>query len=305
MKNNFFNKLRKVFIFGLLLIIAVCVLIGCGTLSGGEGGDTGAGDYGTLTITGIPAEYAGKFLAFSFDMQRNAPVRIIASGRDPRPFLASVENALINNGEVKLLLFQERPFIGGYTGYTGSDTISVQLVISNTKMRSTETNEPDFIFESVKFENGVANMEWDDGFKINSVVTVTGIPPEYNNRDIVIGIGFSQSTQDLESGHYLMRGGSTTNSGGIIVSGTVRNGAITTRIYPRSNGRYMQYTFTGTKDIMVLLDNGKERPKDLVGGLLSSISIVGNDPFTDYFLFASSSITDGKVTLDFRRGVRK
>ena len=77
--------------------------------------------------------------------------------------------------------------------------------------------------------------------------------------------------------------------------GTVKNGAMTTRVYG-SNGKYINYTFTGTKDIMVLLDNGKS------GGPLY---VSGRDPAKDYFLFASSTVTDGKIALDFRRGVKK
>ena len=178
MKNKLFKKLLTT---GLPLALAACIFSGCASSDGGKSVEPP----GTLTITGIPAEYEGKFVSFSFDMQNIAPVQIVASGKDPRALLARVEGAVIKDGEARLLLFVQR-IIGGYTSYSGSDTFPVQLGIRDTAQslqmpqEAGSVYEADFIFESVTFDKGAANMEWDKGFKVGSRVTQTLAPSPFS-----------------------------------------------------------------------------------------------------------------------------
>ena len=79
-------------------------------------------------------------------------------------------------------------------------------------------------------------------------------------------------------------------------SATVTNGVMTYKVYPqKEGGKYISYTFTGTKDIAVLLENGKQ------GQVVSSTASLSTD--IDYFLFKDVQITNGKAALDFRRSV--
>jgi hypothetical protein len=258
-------------IIGLPLVLAVCIFIGCAS----TGSTEGSAEPGTLTITGIPAEYEGKFVSFSPSMRIDASSTDLRGGAFGTP--KEKKGALIKNGEAKLLLFADKPFVGK-TSYTGSETIPVQLCVRDTDAYIYE--DYDFVFESVVFENGMAEAKWDNVFKSGSI-TITGIPDDYKDREIDIFIGsptFIAGERNIGGAGY-----------------TVKNPAITIKIPPKQNNKYESYTFTGTKDIMVALDNGKQK----------SSLVIGRDPSKDFFLFKAAQITDGKAVLDFRRGAKQ
>ena len=176
--------MKKLFIIGLPLVLAACVFIGCATLG------VGGGDPGTLTITGIPEEFNGKFVSFPQRVGRSTKDNeFIASAEDPRGLMGKIEGAVITNGEARLLIFRDAPM--GLAPYTGSNTMRVEFCVRDTadSLQERESSllivdkEPDFIFNSVTFENGSATVKWDDVFEVGSI-TITGLP--YNTGSVTI-----------------------------------------------------------------------------------------------------------------------
>jgi len=273
MKIKLFKKLLTI---GLPLVVAVCIFIGCATTSGGEENV----EPGTLTITGIPAEYAGKFV----HMNR---LSVSVTGNDGKKSNIDViaQDTAVKNGEVKLPLYV-KPLISipfsKPKGYAGSDTSTIEISFRNSASSDGGYyDEPDGVFESVTFKSGVAEAKWEDAAKAG-YLTITGIPAQYNDRGAQIFIG------------WVPPGTSKTPQGRWLSSNTVKDGAIIRKIYPKEKqgDNYESYNFTGTKDIMVAIGNGKEGPL---------ISVIGSDPSYDYFLFKDAQITNGKITLDLRR----
>ena len=267
MKNKLFKKL---FTIGLALVVIVCIFSGCPTTGGGKE----IVEPGTLTITGIPAEYAGKSVHVK-------ELRIPVTNADGKKSNITVtfKDTAVKNGEVKLLIYI-KPIIdipfSKPDGYAGSDTVTVEISF----LDSATGYGTDAVFESVTFKNGVADVKWEDAFKAG-YLTVIGIPEQYNNRSAEIFIGWVPPTSM-----------SNTPQGKQLSYNSVINGTIICKIYPKEGNKYESYTFTGTKDIMVAILNGKERPM---------VSVIPFDTSYDYFLFKDAQITNGKVNLDLRR----
>jgi hypothetical protein len=269
---------NKLFTIGLPLAMAVSIFIGCASMGGGETAPSG-----TLAITGIPAESEGKFVRMAGGEFR---IQVTNDEGKKSNVTVTVQDSDVKNGEVKLPLYIKEviamPF-GKPKGYAGSDTVSaVEIGFYSTP--GDGSRGTDAAFESVTFKDGAAVMQWNDAAKAGRI-TVTGIPAEYNGREAKIYMGWNR--QNPNSGEEWMS------------NLIVMNGSITGKCFPveRVNSRVqenknMSYTFTGTKDIAVIIDNGKE----------SSFLTIGLDSSKDYFLFKNVQITNGKADFDFRRG---
>jgi len=264
------NKLfKKLFTIGLALVVIVCIFSGCPTTGGGKE----IVEPGTLTITGIPAEYAGKSVHVK-------ELRIPVTNADGKKSNITVtfKDTAVKNGEVKLLIYI-KPIIdipfSKPDGYAGSDTVTVEISF----LDSATGYGTDAVFESVAIKNGMADVKWEDAFKAG-YITITGIPEQYNDRDTEIFIGWVTPSTSKGSPQ------------GRELNGKVIKGTIICKIYPKEGNKYESYAFTGTKDIMVAILNGKERPM---------VSVIPFDTSYDYFLFKDAQITNGKVNLDLRR----
>jgi hypothetical protein len=236
---------------------------------------------GTLTITGIPAEYEGKLVSWNV-------FRISVTNNQGKKSDITVEDTAVKNGEVKLLIYYAKSLLSNPfskpDGYAGNDTVpAIEIRFYSTS--GGLSMGTDAVFESVTFENGVAAVQWNNAAKAG-YITVTDIPAEYNGREAEIDIGWKglSATAVVDTPLRNL---------------TVSNGTITGKIYPKEGDKYISYTFTGAKDIMVHLGNGKERTSAL------SFITIGLSPYQDHFLFKNVQITNGKADIDFRRGVKQ
>jgi hypothetical protein len=248
-------KMSKSLFAVVSAFLALYVLIGCATTSSGE-------PLGSLTITGVPAEYEGK----------NAGVVLYTV---PKPKTQGGMNVAysggvtpITNGEVKLPLYKQ-----GFGKGPGSDNLDVYLKIyeSETQLRGS----PDFIFQRVQFENGMAEINWDDPIKAGSI-TITGIPADYPSNDVAIYIGYAGSTRVVPV--EVPKGSSGFYSGDTVTVSVLR--------VNDDEGNYHSYAETGTADIML------------------ADSEVGIDSNNRY-LFKAVQITNGKATIDFASGIKQ
>jgi hypothetical protein len=279
------ERLMKTFtkFLGIIAGVAVIGSVLAGCASSADSLEVGA-DWGSLTITGIPAEFEGKF-AIS-DMlsipNRNAAVSLGGSS-----VVANGKATVITNGEVKLPLYKDAVF-SKPKGYIGSDTVFVQLKICDTLEETISALSPTARFEPVTFENGVAEVKWEDAAKAGSI-TVTGIPDKYNDISATIYSGVSASVLGSLTGNAL-------NSAEASGHGRVQNGTVMAWILgtDKSSKEYTSYTETGVKNIIVAIPNGK----------FTKIGLL-NVPQTDKFLFKDAQVTDGKAALNFKTGVQQ
>jgi hypothetical protein len=241
-------KMSKSLFAVVSAFLALYVLIGCATTSSGE-------PLGTLTITGVPAEYEGK---------GTSVVIRVASGSN----VAFSNGTPITNGEVKMPLYKQ-----GFGKGPGSDSLDVHLRISGTS-EAPVRGSPDFIFQRVQFENGVAEINWDDPIKAGSI-TITGIPADYPSQDVAIYIGYGGSTGAVPV--EVPKGSSGFYSGDTVTVSVLR--------VRDESGNYHSYTETGTADIMLAA---------------AEVGIT-----TNYRrLFKAVQITNGKSTINFATGIQ-
>jgi len=276
---------------GMLIIVIAFGFTVFGCVSSGNNKT----EPGVLTITSIPAEFEGKYISFSFDMGNYTP-KLEASASDPRAFFVGRKtDAVIKDRKASLMIFEDKPFIG-LQAFAGSVTIPVELCIRNTadsiQAVSTVGRDvmPDFIFDSVTFENGNAEIKWNNPI-IPGVITITGIPSQYHEKSATIGIGLNRYNTFIASGTP-GRGGYMSNDI-IFIGGIITQGNVTTKIYKQDRNKYMNYNFSGTKDIIVAIPNGKQS---------MAIVTIGADPSYDYFIFRGVQIINGKATINFMQG---
>jgi hypothetical protein len=111
----------KRLIVGLPLVLAVCVFIGCASTGGADSNV----EPGTLTITGIPQEFEGKF--FSSNFLYSIPDPNAQKPQGPKA-IATSEHTAVMNGEVKMPIYNYKTF-GKGGGYAGSDALDVMIEI--------------------------------------------------------------------------------------------------------------------------------------------------------------------------------
>ena len=229
-------------------------------------------------------------------------LKLVASATDPRTlFVGRQTAAFIKDRTATLMLFEDKLFVG-LQAFTGNVTIPVELCIRDTADSLQAGNTvgrdimPDFIFDPVVFENGIAYIQWSEPF-IPGVITVTGIPAQYNDLTARIGIGLSDL--NLSNHHHVSTGGGIVPGGYMsnnifVASGNIDQGRVTTKIYKETSDKYMTYNFTGTRDIIISIPNGRN----------PTFITVGINQALDYFLFRNVQITNGRVTINFNQGTK-
>jgi hypothetical protein len=303
MKKKLFWSLKRLTI-GLPLAVAVCIFIGCASSGGGSSSETP----GTLTITGIPEEYEGKFVSAGMTTAYNPSKGAFQVLKG----VARSEHTLAANGEVKLPVTNYAPF--GKKGYAGSDTLDVKIVISDpvkgevdpeiAESRSKAGLPPmeprteyvglsAAVFASVTFENGVAEANWDDAVK-GGHITVT---------NIAVPEGYTWSERGVAPVIYIGKvTGSVIPYGTPSGNGGVINGTLAVPVLRSldESGRYSSFSENGTVAITLkLVLTAVDRPEITRG--VSGVAM-DNDFF---FLFTAVEITDGKAVIDFRQGIRQ
>jgi len=273
MKNKLFKKLLTI---GLLLALAACIFNGCASSGGGSNNDPP----GILTITGIPAEYEGKFIKADIF---NIPdyTKAIQSSN----VLARAEPTAVMNGEVKLSFYIAKLF-GKGGGYAGADPADVKLEIFSEQSGTEGKLLSTAAIASVAFNDGAAAAKWSDTLK-PIYITVTNIPEIYN-RGSSIQAGQKATKMPLVIGGAVAFGfdaAAASGNGRSIVS----NATTTVPILPsRGASGYILFPERGTMDVVVSLNP----PSSGSGVTVDHI-----------FLFTAVPITNGRATLDFRRGI--
>ena len=223
--------LKGLLTIGLPLALAAYIFTGCAT----KGSEPVAP--GTLTITGIPDEFNGKFFVSG---QMVSGSKTAASGG----------STVAKDGEVAMPVYAFK-VLGKPNGYNGSDTLNVGLNIYDTMDEAKFPRSYDAIFESVQFSNGEAAVNWDDAIRAG-YITITNIPEEYNAQAQVL-IGQTVYTLVINS--------EIPNSSGPIQNGTVTVPVLRS-IFETGN---TSYTESGVKDILLSVKpqpSGNEITKD-------------------------------------------
>ncbi|GHV19846.1 hypothetical protein FACS189494_02410 [Spirochaetia bacterium] len=268
------KKWSKMLIFGLLISLSAFLFTGCGTMGGAMGDAVSASSPGTLVITGIPGEYEGKFVSLStLGLGEKVLSSLIDSAAPPKDEHGT--GTVIKNGEVKLSLYtvEKNPFnpFNKYSinGYVGNDTGTVGIRIRDTAEPVYPENDTgiDAVFESITFENGAASAAWDAAFKSGSI-TITGIPDEFNGREVTVLLGYGGNKMTAAAEKRLM-------------GNSIRDGKVTIKI--------ISYTVTGTKDIVLSISTNR----------------AVQNLFENAFLFKAAQINNGKVVLDFAKGIKQ
>jgi hypothetical protein len=167
------------------------------------------GTSGTFTLTGIPAEYNGKYA-------------ILFAGDDDGIIGAqtvniSTRNATlpaISNKSVSIPLWKPNANYTSVARYSGNDTFVVFIFIKDDGSFNGEFDQDDFVdgvsFESVAFSNGSASKTWSQG--------VGG-----NGDEITIG-AWTWSAWGDQNDNGTSTAAISESSGAITLSGTLNNG---------------------------------------------------------------------------------
>jgi len=309
MKNKLFKKLLTI---GLPLSLAACIFC--------TGASKKASPPGTLTITGIPAEYKNKFIKTEIWNIPNPTAKIKSSGAIANSEDRAVKGSdrlymAIKDDRVELPVYIVKMF-GQGDGYAGSDTTDIYIeiyervaVVSQTaeplpsifgKRKDPEPAPETFSFTilskavigAATFQNGVTEVKWEDAVKAMPInITVTNIPAEYQPvdqsdfRNTQIQIG--EKLEKALGGVFISKG--VSSQGG----GNIRNGTATATIFPLGKndaGNYITLPENCTVDIAVSLSP----PSNDKGVSVAHV-----------FLFKGVQITGSKAVLDLRRGVRQ
>jgi hypothetical protein len=290
MKNKLFKRLLTI---GLPLALAACIFSGCASMGGGSSNSNDPP--GILTITGIPAEYEGKFVSanmMSIPNSNGSSVQLARAQNRAIRDMTDRQYIAIVDGEVKLPFYIEKVF-GDGGGYAGPAPGDVTLEIKDREKTDAVNvfNYPlisSAIIASVAFEDGVAQAKWSDAFK-PIYITVTNIPEIYSQNS-TIEAGQKATRAPLSIGGVVVFGFETASAAGR-GSNWVRNGTTTVPVLPwRKESGYIPFPASGTMDIVVTLSPPSSGSGVTVGHV---------------FLFKDMPITNGRATLDFRRGVRQ
>ncbi|MDR3325016.1 MAG: hypothetical protein LBS82_03370 [Spirochaetaceae bacterium] len=167
---------------GLSLLLAASLFSGCAT--GGPGNRDPNATPGSLTVSGIPANYEGQFAQaeiVSTDPDDKSLFQKQTLGHDGELTLAVGDETVVRNGEVALPLYDDAATSGAYLGYTGSDSRVVKLSIGSAGFFGKKRL---FVFkEKVTFANGAAKASFNDSVEAltSLTITITGVPSEYYN----------------------------------------------------------------------------------------------------------------------------
>jgi len=260
------------FLLGMLVIVMAFGLMFCGCATTGGGDEKSAP--GVLTITGIPKEFDGKFVLFSHWTTSD----FLASSVQPKNHTA--RGVTVKDGAVTLPLYSNvpMPFVGTHLGYSGNHTRDIYLAVGDTVNWSNGSDlDPIVFFKSVKFENGNADIQWNNSLTVKQCfINISNIPVDLNDKIFNIWVGFKGS--------------------GMLVDADVRfnaklnNGTLSAKYHDvsRSDGTFAFYTKNGTKDIAIAIADPTK-----------TVQVY------QFVLFRNAQITDGRVTLNFVQGVRQ
>jgi hypothetical protein len=178
---------------------------------------------GTLTITGIPAEYEGGTVTLAF----------------------ALGSGTISNGSVSMV-------IQNAVDKTGATNLALNVTRAGIPSAG-------IFFQSVRFENQTAAVRWDDGAK-TGLLNVTGVPAAYNRDDerhtgsVVVLAG-----KELRRGGALaLFGGYTGNEAGS--QGWVVDGTVSIPLWAPVDG--LPAPFAESTEMRVLLDIAVGRVSD-------------------------------------------
>lgn len=258
---------------------------------------------GSLTITGIPSEYQGKFVSSELQVTKPGP---LGSTRLSLLSVTATKGVITSAGEFKLPLREESGvFSKTVDAYTGSDPGNVTLNMFDTASQEASAGKKGFAsaavrFDQVAFNNGEATVTWDNAIIADSV-TITGIPAQYDHQDATVYAGYSVSAAGALVGGALSsltggKAGGDGSSSEARATDEVSEGTLIVQCFAKDN---QSYTVTGAKDIMVFIDSGERKEvKALLGGTQQEV-------IYDKFLFKGVQITDGKAVLNFAQGVKQ
>jgi hypothetical protein len=170
------GMIKNMLAIGLPFVLAACIFSGCISVPKLAGGGAVPG---SLTVTGLPAEYDGKFAHFAWRMDGTNAGFV--------PGSTGGNGIAITNNEVKL------PFTLGKDGkdggYSGSDTLAVVLIFADTSEplpvaliggNISALEAADAIYSAVSFANGAAVVNWADAFKA-AYITITNFPENFGS----------------------------------------------------------------------------------------------------------------------------
>jgi hypothetical protein len=263
MRNKFFT------IFGtpagaLALALAFTLaLSACAT--GGPGKRDPNATPGSLTITGIPADYEGMFASAKLDSA------------------AVGDETVIQNGEVTLPLYDYNATSGAYLGYTGSGSLGIELEIGASGFFGKKTL---FVFkETVKFENGAAKAPLNNSVMAfrELTITITGIPSAYYNEQDNARIEIALASSSGYGGGKPPKGTFTSRYSGSVAVGDGFTLSLT------DDGRW----------------SGSSKKNYYTGGPIDvGITATTGDGSKHLVVFRGVVFRDGKATVSFAQGVR-
>jgi hypothetical protein len=172
-----------------------------------------------------------------------------------------------------------------------NDAGTTTLAFNITNAGSPSTG---LFFESVRFENQAARVQWDEGIN-TGILTVTGIPDRYN-RDTETHTG----SVVVLSGRNLRKGGALALLGGWTGSeasnqGWVLDGAVSLPLWAMVDGLPTPYTETTTTKVLL----------DIAVGSVGALDGAVTAATTENIFFESVQLTDGNASLNFSRGVKQ
>jgi hypothetical protein len=276
--------IKNMLAIGLPLVLAVCVFSGCVSAPKLAGGRAAPG---SLTVTGLPAEYNGKFAHFAWRRDGTSAGFV--------PGSTGGKGIAITNNEVKL------PFTlgkgGKDGGYTGSDTLAVVLIFADTSeplpvaligSNISVFESADAIYSTVRFANGAAVVNWADAFKA-AYITITNFPENFGAP--IYGL-------DSNSGSISVTYRTIPGSGH---RERIMNGSLTLKYHHWRAGTkgYIPYV-ENTLVIEVSSDKDSKAP---TGSGLSSLVTISADRVPYVFTVPAAS---GETTIvDFSDGVKQ
>jgi len=144
-------------VFGIVAIMVLALsMIACGNGDGGS--HDGGGGGGTFTVTGIPAEYNGKYAYFMGDGDN-----FLLEGYQSYNTATEVATfCLISNGSVSLPMWIWIGASEQAVKYSGNDTVAGWIVTFNSSTGEDMGNRG-HLWESITFSNGSATKTWSSG----------------------------------------------------------------------------------------------------------------------------------------------
>jgi hypothetical protein len=221
-------------------------------------------------VTGLPAEYNGRFAHFAWRMDGTSAGFV--------PGSIGGNGIAVADNEVTL------PFTVGKDGrdggYTGSDTLAVVLVFADTDEPLSfaliggnidALNEADAVYSAVSFADGQAAVDWADAFKV-AYITIANFPENFGSP--IYGL-------DGNSGSISVAYRTILGSGGIE---TVRNGSLTVKYH---------HWEAGTRGYIPYVEQ------------ILDIEVSGGKDRTEQYLFTVPAASGKTTVVDFSEGVKQ